>query len=114
MSKAGSRVAGRRADRAGTYNPAMPKSPAKTTTTTPGTQREPRASASGVRPLLAADQRIAAPSARGGTFVRGGREPGAKRHPDAVICERCGAEMFRMHAVWRCPECRYKTDCCGW
>jgi len=33
---------------------------------------------------------------------------------DAVICERCGAEMFRMHAVWRCPVCRYKTDCCGW
>ena len=33
---------------------------------------------------------------------------------DAVICERCGAEMFRMHAVWRCPACRYKTDCCGW
>jgi hypothetical protein len=33
---------------------------------------------------------------------------------DPVICERCGAEMFRMHAVWRCPVCRYKTDCCGW
>jgi hypothetical protein len=33
---------------------------------------------------------------------------------DKVLCERCGAEMFRMHAVWRCPECRYKTDCCGW
>jgi rubrerythrin len=31
-----------------------------------------------------------------------------------VICERCGAEMFRTHAVWRCPACRYKTDCCGW
>ena len=22
--------------------------------------------------------------------------------------------MFRMHAVWRCPSCGYKTDCCGW
>ena len=34
---------------------------------------------------------------------------------DAVICERCGkAEMYRMHAVWRCPECGFKTDCCGW
>jgi len=34
---------------------------------------------------------------------------------DRVICERCGqAEMFRMHAVWRCPNCGYKTDCCGW
>ena len=31
-----------------------------------------------------------------------------------VLCERCGAEMFRMHAVWRCPDCGYKTDCCGW
>lgn len=34
---------------------------------------------------------------------------------DAMLCERCGkAEMFRMHAVWRCPECGFKTDCCGW
>ena len=34
---------------------------------------------------------------------------------DKVVCERCGqAEMFRMHAVWRCPGCGYKTDCCGW
>jgi hypothetical protein len=34
---------------------------------------------------------------------------------DRMICERCGkAEMYRMHAVWRCPECGYKTDCCGW
>ena len=46
--------------------------------------------------------------------------PGAPRarrascSSEAVICERCGAEMFRMHAVWRCPECRFKTDCCGW
>jgi hypothetical protein len=31
-----------------------------------------------------------------------------------VLCERCGAEMYRMHAVWRCPDCAYKTDCCGW
>ena len=34
---------------------------------------------------------------------------------DAMICERCGkAEMYRMHAVWRCPVCGFKTDCCGW
>jgi hypothetical protein len=33
---------------------------------------------------------------------------------EKVVCERCGTEMFRMHAVWRCPACRYKTDCCGW
>jgi rubrerythrin len=31
-----------------------------------------------------------------------------------VVCERCGAEMYRMHAVWRCPSCGFKTDCCGW
>ena len=34
---------------------------------------------------------------------------------DKMLCERCGAaEMYRMHAVWRCPACGYKTDCCGW
>ena len=31
-----------------------------------------------------------------------------------TLCERCGAEMCRMHAVWRCPACGFKTDCCGW
>jgi hypothetical protein len=42
----------------------------------------------------------------------------AKTLPPVVepktLCERCGAEMYRMHAVWRCPKCRFKTDCCGW
>jgi ribosomal protein L37AE/L43A len=34
---------------------------------------------------------------------------------ERMICERCGkAEMYRMHAVWRCPQCGFKTDCCGW
>ena len=33
---------------------------------------------------------------------------------EKTVCERCGAEMYRMHAVWRCPACRFKTDCCGW
>jgi predicted amidophosphoribosyltransferase len=33
---------------------------------------------------------------------------------DKTLCERCGAEMYRMHAVWRCPQCGFKTDCCGW
>ena len=34
---------------------------------------------------------------------------------EPVVCERCGrAEMYRMHAVWRCPACGFKTDCCGW
>jgi len=31
-----------------------------------------------------------------------------------AVCDRCGAEMYRMHAVWRCPSCGFKTDCCGW
>jgi ribosomal protein L37AE/L43A len=33
---------------------------------------------------------------------------------DQVLCERCGSDMYRMHAVWRCTKCGYKTDCCGW
>jgi ribosomal protein L37E len=33
---------------------------------------------------------------------------------DKMLCERCGEEMYRMHAVWRCPACGFKTDCCGW
>jgi hypothetical protein len=33
---------------------------------------------------------------------------------DRMPCDRCGAEMYRMHAVWRCPACGFKTDCCGW
>jgi ribosomal protein L37AE/L43A len=33
---------------------------------------------------------------------------------DKMLCERCGAEMYRMHAVWRCTSCGFKTDCCGW
>jgi hypothetical protein len=31
-----------------------------------------------------------------------------------ILCERCHSEMYRMHAVWRCPSCGFKTDCCGW
>ncbi|HEX5476031.1 MAG TPA: hypothetical protein VFX12_15340 [Vicinamibacterales bacterium] len=45
---------------------------------------------------------------------RRGSAPGDATDTDKVLCERCGAEMFRMHAVWRCPACGYKTDCCGW
>ena len=37
-----------------------------------------------------------------------------KPRDDQMLCERCGAEMYRMHAVWRCPACGFKTDCCGW
>jgi hypothetical protein len=37
-----------------------------------------------------------------------------ERKDDQVTCERCGGEMYRMHAVWRCSSCGFKTDCCGW
>jgi hypothetical protein len=43
-----------------------------------------------------------------------GAQPKAAPASDRVVCERCSADMFRMHAVWRCPSCGYKTDCCGW
>jgi ribosomal protein L37E len=33
---------------------------------------------------------------------------------DKMLCDRCGAEAYRMHAVWRCPACGFKSDCCGW
>ena len=34
---------------------------------------------------------------------------------DKMVCERCGgADVYRMHAVWRCADCGFKTDCCGW
>jgi ribosomal protein L37AE/L43A len=34
---------------------------------------------------------------------------------EAMVCERCGgANVYRMHAVWRCADCGFKTDCCGW
>jgi hypothetical protein len=34
--------------------------------------------------------------------------------PEPTLCDRCGAAVYRMHAVWRCPACGYKSDCCGW
>jgi ribosomal protein L37E len=33
---------------------------------------------------------------------------------DRMPCDRCGADTYRMHAVWRCPACGFKSDCCGW
>jgi ribosomal protein L37AE/L43A len=38
----------------------------------------------------------------------------APKSDDKMLCERCQAEMYRMHAVWRCSSCGFKTDCCGW
>ena len=64
-----------------------------------------------------ADAKAVPPSPASAGAAPSGRIPagdGACRD-DAMICERCGkAEMYRMHAVWRCPACGYKTDCCGW
>jgi ribosomal protein L37AE/L43A len=33
---------------------------------------------------------------------------------EQIFCDRCGGEVYRMHAVWRCSKCGYKSDCCGW
>ena len=46
------------------------------------------------------------------TDIRKASDPGPD--PSKVVCERCGVEMYRMHAVWRCASCGFKTDCCGW
>jgi ribosomal protein L37E len=40
--------------------------------------------------------------------------PAPQQNDDKMLCDRCGADMYRMHAVWRCPACGFKTDCCGW
>ena len=50
------------------------------------------------------------------TPIASALEPLKKCEPkeDQMVCERCGAEMYRMHAVWRCTGCGFKTDCCGW
>jgi predicted RNA-binding Zn-ribbon protein involved in translation (DUF1610 family) len=41
-------------------------------------------------------------------------QPAQTTTSEKVLCDRCGAEVYRMHAVWRCPECGFKSDCCGW
>ena len=39
----------------------------------------------------------------------------ARALDEKMVCERCGgANVYRMHAVWRCADCGFKTDCCGW
>jgi ribosomal protein L37E len=37
-----------------------------------------------------------------------------RKDEEKVLCDRCGGEVYRMHAVWRCATCGYKSDCCGW
>lgn len=59
---------------------------------------DPEAPRPAVRPITALTSALSTPLA-GGT---------------KTLCERCDAEMYRMHAVWRCPACGFKTDCCGW
>jgi ribosomal protein L37E len=36
------------------------------------------------------------------------------RADEKIVCDRCGGDVYRMHAVWRCSKCGYKSDCCGW
>ena len=38
----------------------------------------------------------------------------APKQDEKIVCDRCGGEVYRMHAVWRCSKCGYKSDCCGW
>ena len=38
----------------------------------------------------------------------------AGQNEEKIFCDRCGGEVYRMHAVWRCSKCGYKSDCCGW
>ena len=38
----------------------------------------------------------------------------AAKEEEKIFCDRCGGEVYRMHAVWRCSKCGYKSDCCGW
>jgi len=37
-----------------------------------------------------------------------------RKEYEKVLCDRCGGEVYRMHAVWRCAACGFKSDCCGW
>ena len=71
--------------------------------------------ADSIIPEMADTKMPAEPAARNtSTMTRVMSNTGACKD-EAMICERCGkAEMYRMHAVWRCPECGFKTDCCGW
>jgi hypothetical protein len=48
------------------------------------------------------------------TPLKIGEPSGRAASDDNMPCDRCGADMYRMHAVWRCPACGFKTDCCGW
>jgi hypothetical protein len=41
-------------------------------------------------------------------------QPAEEKTAEKTLCDRCGAEVYRMHAVWRCPQCGFKSDCCGW
>ena len=36
------------------------------------------------------------------------------RDRKSLVIIRGGANVYRMHAVWRCADCGFKTDCCGW
>jgi hypothetical protein len=38
----------------------------------------------------------------------------ATSNDEKIVCDRCGGEVYRMHAVWRCSKCGFKSDCCGW
>lgn len=41
-------------------------------------------------------------------------QPAPTQCENKEVCDRCGGEVYRMHAVWRCIKCGFKSDCCGW
>ena len=48
------------------------------------------------------------------TLVRLKADTTSGNNDEKIFCDRCGGDVYRMHAVWRCSKCGYKSDCCGW
>jgi ribosomal protein L37E len=44
----------------------------------------------------------------------GNADTTSANNDEKIFCDRCGGDVYRMHAVWRCVKCGYKSDCCGW
>jgi ribosomal protein L37AE/L43A len=47
-------------------------------------------------------------------LVRQKADTTTDKNDEKIFCDRCGGDVYRMHAVWRCAKCGYKSDCCGW
>jgi hypothetical protein len=64
------------------------------------------------------DPSRSSPAPRSITPVRRALDPDAPapqlKIDEKIACDRCGGDVYRMHAVWRCAACGFKSDCCGW